>query len=118
MPQMLFLPVFLESWPFKDVVIIYVPSTQTCYFHKFSFFITYIPLYMLSHACMHIQLDSFFLDSYLILSKGKIHTQEKKHIAPSNCPHFHCVGAKLTGEEWQQPPNILKMPRRSAIDIH
>ena len=34
------------------------------------FFITYISLYMLSHACMHIQLDSFFLDSYLILRKN------------------------------------------------
>lgn len=70
------------------------------------------------HVCIHIQLDSLFLESPITLSKGKMHTQERKHIALSNYPHFHFFGAKPTGEEWQQPPNRLKMPRRSAIGSH
>lgn len=41
-------------------------------------------------------------------------TQERKHIGPLNCPHFHYAAAKLTEEELQLPPSIMKMPRRSA----
>lgn len=43
-----------------------------------------------------------------------IHTQERKHIALSNYPHFHFVGVILTGEESLLPPSILKMPTRPA----
>jgi len=45
----------------------------------------------------------------------KTHTQERKHIGQLNCQRFHFVVAKLTGEELQLPPNILKMPIRSVI---
>jgi hypothetical protein len=41
---------------------------------------------------------------------------KKEHILPQlNCPRFHFVVAKLTGEESQLPPSILKMSRGSAV---
>ena len=81
----------------------FYPCKHFIFTNSFFFSLTFSFICFVVHACMCIQLHSLLPESYTILSKGKIHSQERKHIVMSNCPHLSFTGAKQIGKEWQQP---------------
>ena len=80
----------------------FYPCKYFIFANSFFFSLTFSFICFVVHACMCIQLHSLLPKSYTILSKGKIHSQERKYIVTSNCPHLSFAGAKQIGKEWQR----------------